>query len=270
MWWLLVPDNGGKPRAVPSRDIRSALAVAFGALTKLFPLALLAAVWRFHTPRRALRYTVIAVGLTLAGLLIMLAIAGPFGIPSLMAQFNKASYQSVWALLDRNYKTGNFGPMIEHFDPAQAYAPLGNPAVIPWWLRGIIFGAIGLFVYARTRRYDNRGLVAFIAITITLFFLWSQGWSPQWLMVLIPLILLNYPTRQGVLFCLLLTLGSFIEYPLFFSHNADPNGAIVAAQIPPFALLVIARTALLIVFAVALYRRLRTSPLILQEGTQTV
>jgi len=34
-------------------------------------------------------------------------------MPSLTAQFNKASYESIWALIDGNYRTGNFGPLTD-------------------------------------------------------------------------------------------------------------------------------------------------------------
>ncbi len=244
---------------IEGKDNRSAVAVAVGALTKLVPLIVLPAVWRFRPIREALRYTVIALVITAIGLLGLLAVAGPFGLPSLLAQFNKASYQSPWALLDQNYKTGNFGPISDHFDPAKAYEPLGNPPVIPSWLRSIIFGAIGFAVYARTRRWDDRGLIAFIGITVTLFFLWSQGWSPQWQMVLVPLILLNFPTRDGVLIGLVLALISFGEYPLLFSRTAATGGAIGPGQLPTFATIICVRTLLLAGFAFALYRRLRTT-----------
>src|SRR5437879_3020423 len=103
----------------------------------------------------------------------MLAVAGQFRLPSLLAQFNKAAYQSVWALIDHNYKTGNFGPIADHFDPVKAYEVQGNPPVIPAWVRGLVFGSLGLFIYANIRRLDNRGIVAFVAITVTIFFLWS-------------------------------------------------------------------------------------------------
>ncbi len=242
---------------IEGRDNRSAVAAAFGALTKLFPLVVLGAVWRFRPPRDAIRYTAITVGLTVMGLVALLAIAGPFGMPSLLAQFNKASYQSPWALIDGNYRTGNFGPIADHFDPLKAYDLQGNPPVIPPWLRTIMFGAIGLFVFANTQRRDERGIVAFVAITVAVFFLWSQGWSPQWQMVLVPLILLNFPTRDGVLVCLVLAFVSFAEYPLLFSRTAETGGAISAAQLPIFSALILLRTALLVGFAVALYRRLR-------------
>jgi hypothetical protein len=89
---------------------------------------------------------------------------------------------------------------------------------------------------------------------LTLFFLWSAKWSPQWQAVLIPLILLNYPSRGGVLLILLIGLIGFVEYPLLFAHT---GGEIPAATLPIFALLIIARTLLLMGFAVGLYQRLQ-------------
>ena len=245
--WLLE----GKARQAD----RSAFAVAFGALTKLFPLISLAAVWRFRPWRLAFRYTVIAIGVSTVGLLTILLIGGKFGVPSLVAQFNKASYQSVWALIDRNYKTGNFGPIIDHFDPAKASDLQGNPPVIPWWLRSGVFAVIGLYVYATTRRFDFKGITAFVTITITIFFLWSQGWSPQWQMILVPLILLNFPTREGVFACLMLAFISFVDYPLLFSRMADTDGAINATQLPLFTAIVLLRTGILIGLAAALPNR---------------
>lgn len=239
------------------RDLPAALAIAFGALTKLYPLILLAAVWHYRRRDQAIRLTAITGVVTAIGIAAMLLIAGKFGIPSLAAQFNKASYQTVWALIDGNYRTGNFGPIADHFLPEKAYELLGNPARIPSGLRLIPFAAIGAFVYARTRRFDDRGLLAFATITITIFFLWSQGWSPQWLMVLIPLLLLNFPDRNGVLISLLLMLGSFIEYPLLFARTAETAGAISAAQLPIFTALILLRTAILIGVSMALYRSLR-------------
>ncbi len=239
------------------RDTGSALATAFGALTKLFPLILIGVVLRFRSPGKAARFTILALGLTTLGVVILLAIGGLFGVASLTAQFNKASYESVWALIDHNYKTGNFGPLSDHFDPVKAAELQGNPAVIPSWLRVVVFGAIGLFIFVQTRRFDDQAVLAFAAITITLFFLWAQGWSPQWQVTLIPLILLNFPTRDGVLMCLALGLVSFVEYPALFARTGDTGGVISSAQLPLFTALILTRTALLIGFSVALFQRLR-------------
>lgn len=246
LWWLL---RGG--------ETRSAVAMAIGALTKFTPALLLGAVWRFRPLRLALRYTAIALGLfTLVYALFFLRDA-EMTLPSLTAQFSKASYQTVWALLDGNYRTGNFGSVMSHLDPTQANVLYGKAAVIPGWLRLAVGGAIGLFVYARTRRFDDRGLVAFVAITVLIFFLQSQGWSPQWLAQIIPLVLLCFPSRNGVLILVILSALVFAEYPLLFLRTGDTGGEVTGSLQAPFALLVINRTAILVGLCVALYRKLR-------------
>jgi hypothetical protein len=239
------------------RDTQAGVWIALGALTKIWPLALLGAVIRYRTPSVALKGIVITLILTGIGLGGMFVIGNRFAIPSLAAQFNKASYSTVWALLDRNYKTGNFGPVSDRFDPAKAYELQGNPATISAWLRLIVFAGIGSGVYITTRRYDQRGMVAFVTITIVLFFLWAQGWSPQWQTTLMPLILLNFPNRNGIVACLALSACSFIEYPVLFMRTGETEGVLTGSQLPLFAAVVIARTLLLAGVGVGVYQSLR-------------
>jgi hypothetical protein len=182
-------------------------------------------------------------------------------LPSLTSQFNKASYQTVWALIDGNYRTGNFGPIEDRTDPDKANIVQGNPARIPGWLRLGIAAAVGIFVFMRTRRFDDRGLVAFVGITLLIFFLQAQGWSPQWLVQIIPLILLCFPTRNGILIVVMLSLVTFAEYPFLFIRTGDTGGEITGALVIPFVILVLARTALLVGVCVALYQKLRQEPI---------
>ncbi|MBZ0289642.1 MAG: hypothetical protein K8I30_18615, partial [Anaerolineae bacterium] len=176
--------------------------------------------------------------------------------------FGKSSYQTVWALIDGNTMTGNFGSVASHLDPAQATAMTGNPPRIPGVLRLAVAAAVGLFVYARTRRFDDKGLVAFVGITLLIFFLQAQGWSPQWLVQIIPLVLLAFPTRNGVLIVVLLSLVTFAEYPFLFIRTGDTGGQITGALVMPFIVLVLARTALLVGLCGALYQRLRQQPVL--------
>lgn len=251
-WFLL-----GLWELVQGRDLRGGVATLAGSLFKFVPLVLLGPVWRFWGWRAALRYTLVALGgfALVYGLLI--AVTGEMGTASLLAQFSKASYGTVWALLDGNYTTGIFGSIEAHFDPASATEPQGNPAVIPWWLRLVVFGGAGLYAFAQVRRFDARGVVAFAGLTLLLFFLWAQGWSPQWLLLIIPLVLLNFPDRNGVLLVLLLSLMAFTEYPLLFIRTGDTGGVLTGGLVPPFVALVLARTAILAGLAVALFLRLR-------------
>jgi hypothetical protein len=249
LWWLLA-----------KRDVPSAAAGAVGALTKFTPALLLAAAWRFRDVRTAVRYTLILLGIFVLAYVPLLAGNAAMTLPSLTAQFNKASYETVWALIDGNTRTGNFGPLEDRLDPAKANAMLGNPARVPGWLRFGIAAAVGLFVFVRARRLDNKGLVAFTTIALLIFFLQAQGWSPQWLAQIVPLLLLCFPSRNGIFAVLMLNLLVFAEYPFLFIRTGDTGGAVTGALVMPFALLVLARTALLAGACVALYRILRQEP----------
>lgn len=262
VWWNFEPMVTffllwGIAALVEKRDARSAVIAAVGALVKFTPALVLGAVWRFRQPRAALRYSLITLGIFAAVYGVLFAQNAAMTAPSLTAQFNKASYQTVWALIDGNYRTGNFGTPEERLDPANAYIIQGKPSVIPGILRLGAAALIGAFVFWRTRRFDERGLVAFVTITLLIFFLQAQGWSPQWIAQIAPLVLLCFPSRDGVTAVILLSLVTFAEYPFLFIRTGDTGGEITGALVTPFVALVLARTAILVGICVALYRRLR-------------
>jgi uncharacterized membrane protein len=240
------------------RRDRSAVITALGIVTKYIPILILPTVWRFYERRVAFRYTLITLLSAASVFSAMIAWGGDMAVSSLVAQFHKASYQTVWAVVDGNMKTGRFGELETRSDPDTAYEPQGKAAVIPSGMRLIPFAAAGLFIFTRKLKQDEAGIAAFFTLTVILFFLWAQGWSPQWSLTLTPLILLNFPDRRGVLLCLLISFASFIEYPVLFMHTAPTNGEIAGQWFPPYVALILVRTGLLIALVVALYRRLTT------------
>lgn len=248
VWWL-----------IKEHDKLAGVGIALGTLVKFTPIVLLGAVWRYRAVRKALVPTVISVGIIVLVYVVFFVQNAAMTKPSITAQFSKTSYETVWALIDANYKTGNFGPLEDRLDPAKANVTLGNPAKIPSWLRLAAALLVGIFVFIRTRRFDAKGLVAFVGISLLIFFLQAQGWSPQWLVQIIPFILLCFPNRDGVLIVVLLSLVTFTEYPFLFIRTGDTGGEITGALVTPFAALVIARTVMLIGVCVAQYRILRQS-----------
>jgi hypothetical protein len=243
-------------RFTAGRNISGALAVAFGVLSKITPLIILAAVWRLRDTATALKVTVVVGAITLAGLAVMILPNPAFGVASLQAQFNKASYETVWALIDGNWRPGNFP--LERDTVETAYGVYGNPAVIPWWARGIIFGGLGLLVFLQTRRRDAYGFLAFVTITHIIFYLWSQGWSPQWLSVILPLILLCFPTQRTVLFTVMLAVLSALEFPiLYIQRSPSPTDEQLLSWNIAFSAVIIARTLIFVGYAYLLYQELR-------------
>ena len=224
-----------------------AAALGLGAMVKFVPLLLLAAVWRA-------RGFWAAAGYGLAAAAISLLMFGPFALlnpamtlASLQAQAGKSSYQTVWALVDGNLTTGNFGPIMDHFDSAAAGQPVNNPARLPTWLTFIPFGLLGVWTLTRPRRLPeaNHDTLAFTAFTFIIFFLWSQGWSPQWQTFLIPLLLLVFPERRAVLLIVVLGLVNFLEWPVILSRGLT--------QFLPFTIII--RTLIFALLAVELYRQ---------------
>jgi hypothetical protein len=58
-----------------------------------------------------------------------------------------------------------------------------------------------------------------IGVTWILFLLWSPGWSPQWILYLLPLVLLTLPEKKALLLCLALILVTLLEWPTFLKHD---------------------------------------------------
>lgn len=266
LWWNFEPLVAlmmllGLSWLVERKDTLSAVAAGIGALVKFTPALLLGAVWRFRATSAALRYTVIVAAIFIGVYALLFVQSAAMTTPSLTAQFGKASYQTVWALIDGNYRTGNFGPIEDRFDPARAADVLGNPAVIPGIVRLLAAAGVGLLIFLRVRRTDMQGMLAFVAITLLIFFLQAQGWSTQWLAQIIPLLLLALPTRDTVLALVLLTGVSFAEYPFLFLRTGDTGGVISGGLAMPFVMLVLVRTGLLVIFCFALYRKLRQEPI---------
>ena len=229
-----------------SSDVWLALALGLGAMVKVLPVLLLATLWR----ARGFKAMVALAGATL---LISLLIFGPFFLAnptmtwaSLQAQASKSSYETVWALLDGNLTTGNFGGLADHLDPAKATQPLNNPARLPTWLTFIPFGLLGLFIFTRSRQLPTmaQDSVIFTTLTFVIFFLWSPGWSPQWQTFLIPLLLLALPERRAVMFIIVLGFVNFVEWPVILSRGMHQLLLVT----------ILARTLILILLALELYQ----------------
>lgn len=212
------------------RDALSAAAIGLGVITKFVPLLLLPAAWRARPPAQALAMALGAGGVALGVLAPFVWQAPQVAAASLRAQAAKASYATIWAAVDGNLQTadglpitGNFGSLIEHFDLSRAAASLHNPSRIPGWLvllaAGLVYGGIWLNTWRPGAAWDDRRTVMLFGFTWAVFLVWSKGWSPQWQQMLVPLILLIHPNRQGILLALALAGLSFLEWPLLISRG---------------------------------------------------
>ncbi len=193
--------------------------IAIGILTKWFPLLLLPAIFRYKKWKQALRIAIIAAGITLLVWFVFYLISPTMTMASLQSQPSRASWQTIWALIDGNLTTGEFIPLQERLWPEAAVFPRGNPAIIPTWISLVFFGLIGLYFMFRFSNKTPIGFLSMAGITWALFLLWSPGWSPQWTLYLLPFILLILPSNKGWFISFLLLLLTLIEWPLLLKHG---------------------------------------------------
>lgn len=201
------------------KDSRAGLALAMGTLTKFFPALILPIVWRWTSWRRAFMVTLITLGVTLVVYVAFFVASPRMTVASIVSQGKKGSWETIWALIDNNYQTGNFGPESERFDPSTAQVPRGNPSRIPPWLTLILFGALGGWLLVRAQLDSQLAAAAMVGITWVIFLLWSPGYSPQWILYLLPLVLLVLPIREAVMYSVVLVLVNVLEWPVMLSRG---------------------------------------------------
>ncbi len=103
-----------------------------------------------------------------------------------------------------------------------------------------IFGVLGAIILFRAETSTARQAIAAFGVTWCVFLLWSPGWSPQWVLYLVPLILLSLDLRLAIMLAVNFVFISLLEWPLLLSR-----GRFDLLWIP-----VIVRTALLVLLGV--------------------
>jgi hypothetical protein len=201
------------------RDAWAGAAIAFGVLVKLFPLLLLVIPWRYYSKARALKISIISlalVGLVYGGLYL----ASPnFAAASIRSQINKGSWETVWALIDGNYKTGLFESSNQRVQPETASLLTRNPPMINPILSLIVFAGLGLWAFFKQKVQGQSRMIAFAGMAFCLLFLWLPGWSPQWVLFLLPLLLLSLPKKEGLLIAVILIMVNLLEWPVLLSRG---------------------------------------------------
>jgi len=195
------------------------MSLALGTLTKLFPILALPMAWRWLELRKASTILLVVLGITFSVYAGLYLGSSEQTLASIRSQGAKGSWETVWALIDGNYKTGNFGPEIERYDPSKAEILRGNPAKISPWLALIPFAAIGGWFFWRARINSIRAAISFLGVTWCIFLIWTPGYSPQWVLYLLPIVLLVLPLRKATLFAIVLTVVNLLEWPVMLSRG---------------------------------------------------
>lgn len=235
----------------------SAVAAGLGFLTKLTPALLLpiAVRWlgarlswdaaRREWFRRASPGNLLRPALyTLIFAAVVVGVGYPFvranpalAFSSFRIQSIRPPWQSAWALIDGFYGYGLVPLDMRNLDGLAG--PLWQSR-IPWGLVGTAFAALYLWLY--TRPYDwsrVRTPLALSAASVILLFLYSKGWSPQFLIWVLVFIALLLPTARGVVVAVMLSLVNFVEANVFLILLPDEHWIMVTTVLVRSALLVL-------------------------------
>lgn len=222
-WWYFDPLAVfclllGIDLLLSDRDFSAGLALGVGMLVKMFPVLGLVILWR-QPAKRILKIGLITVAVAAIGYGVLWSFSPEFTQASLLSQFSKGSWETMWALIDGNYRTGNFGPVDLRLNAAGLSAGQGNPARIPTWLTLLVFGGAGLWGLFQTKNDTPKVKVVCLGWAFTLLFLWSSGWSVQWVLFLVPLMLLVFPKTMALMGSLVFVLVNLLEWPVILSRG---------------------------------------------------
>ena len=191
------------------------IAAGIGFMVKLVP-AFVGPVALRAFPRMSQKVTYV-----LAAALVALLIGLPFLLTNMtffltpfLYQGSAGPWETVWALLDGYYAGGETTPLEIRFDPTDIVVSF-HESSFPYVLVALAFVAIFLFLYTRRIDWqDNLKAVAFCGLSINLFLIFSKGYSPQWIVNLLPFIILLMPNLRGVTYSLLLMSANVLEFPI--------------------------------------------------------
>jgi len=201
------------------KDIKAGIALGIGGLIKWFPLLPLAAAWKWRGKKGALRTIGTAFVLVALAWGLLFNFSPEYTRASFMSQGIKGSWETIWAIIDGNLGTGNFSPEINRLDPSTAYLSTGKEAKISPLISLVAFAAIGFGVFLRSKLDDEIKMLSFTGFTIVMFILWSPGYSPQWVLLLLPFVLLCFDILRGALLGFILILINILEWPIFLSRG---------------------------------------------------
>ena len=207
------------------RELRhtAVLAISLGMLTKLFPAAALPALLAGQSWTRRARYVGLLVT-AVAGALAPLALVGrEFFVASWQTMLMRPGWETVWALADGYFGFGWIHRYRQTPDTALEFNYTPDLPAAAWW------GAAGLVaviyaVLALRRSPPNPAAVVWTSgLALVAFALYLRGWSPQFMVWILPFVLLAYPGGRGYLLATGLSLLALLENPVYFVLLADDH-----------------------------------------------
>jgi hypothetical protein len=185
-----------------------------GFMTKIIP-GLLGPVAVKFLPRRSWLTTLLAASAVTLAIAAPLFIASPtYFIASYRAVISRSSWETVYALLDGYFSYGKVAPVGVRFDPTTA-GYVAFHSRLPAIPVAVVFTLAYIVLWLRPVERTARNVVSFTALSTLLFLLYSKGYSPQFIIYILPFILLTLPWRRAVGYTLALSAINLLEWPIY-------------------------------------------------------
>jgi hypothetical protein len=240
------------------RRLLSGLALGLGIVTKIMPIALVPAVALFKWDKASLiRF---AAGGVLPILLLwgsFFIIRADYAVMPIRANSVRQPWETVWALMEGQHLFGFLGPVPDGeagieihpriwesinkikdrgkgLNPAQYYRVAGrfspDLSLYPKTKLGGVYSGIGLlviglvaFTWMKLRRMERpHAFVQYCGCLICIFLIYSKGWSPQFVVLPLAVLLIGFPGWRGVLAAAVLLIINYLEMPVWlFDVQSD-------------------------------------------------
>lgn len=206
------------------RPALGGIAAGIGFQIKLFPLLVVPVAWHaLSNYRHRLTYLLTAAATVAIVSVPFWLINRTLLIASFQAMLARSSWETVWALLDGYYSFGKVASIGDRFVPETALWQ-SHPSALPWL--GIEAGFLLLYALIWTRRFNwgsASSLVALAGLTVNLALLGSKGYSTQFLVYVLPFVILLLPNIEGAVYIVLLSVFDFAEGVLYFIFFPDQH-----------------------------------------------
>ena len=162
-----------------------------------------------------LKYTLIFGGTVLLIAWPFLLTAPQWLLTSFHSMSNRSTWETLWAVLEGFYGFGEVGG--DRLNPAERNFAVHNQGWLPWPLITLGFAALYLFIFFKQADYRRpQSVVALFGLILTLFLLYAKGYSPQFIALILPFIILLLPNFTGLAYAFLLEVLNLLEQPVFF------------------------------------------------------
>jgi Glycosyltransferase family 87 len=219
--WFLLRNQG----------LEAGVMTGLGFMTKVFP-AILGPVGLKFLPQRREKVALCVGAVVITALIAapFLALSPTYFIASYRAVFARSSWETVWALIDGYFSWGKVAPLGVRFDPTTAQY-IAFRSRVPTLPIAVGFAILYAILWFRPVARTPRNMVLFTAISTLGFLLYSKGYSPQFIIYVLPFVVILLPWRRALGYSLALSAVNLLEWPLYHEWFGNVGWLLVIAVI---------------------------------------